>query len=183
MKLMLKLTGKECAGQVRLFRELSAACLIVVFLAGCVTGSSKPPKTQLEVRAIQTREYDERDTKAVMKALIDVLQDEGFIIRNADSSLGFLSAQKELDLERPGDRFFSAWGPGETPRWRKSAVIEASINISEFGSTTRVRANFQRKELDNLGGTLSVRPVDDERFFQYFFEKVNKGVYLQKEKI
>ena len=159
------------------------ASVVLLLGAGCVNQSIRPPKTQLEVRAIQTREYEERDMKAVMKALIDVLQDEGFIIRNADSNLGFLSAQKEVDLERPGDRFFSSFGPGDIPRWRKSAQIEASINVSEFGKTTRVRANFQRKELDNLGGTLGVRPLDDERFFQYFFEKVDKGLYLQRERI
>lgn len=153
-------------------------------LASCVPQNVEPPKSQLQVRQMQTREYDERDTKAVMKALIDVLQDEGFQIRNADVALGFISAQKEVDLERPGDRFFSSWSAdGTIPRWRKAAVIEASINVSEFGKTTRVRANFQRKELDNLGGTLGVKAMDDERFFQYFFEKVDKGLFISREKI
>ena len=74
-------------------------------------------------------------------------------------------------------------GPGEVPRWRKSAQIEASINVSEFGPTTRVRANFQRKELDNLGGVLSVKALDDQRFFQYFFDKVDQGLFLHREKL
>jgi len=159
------------------------AFFLVILLAGCVTQSITPPKTQLEIRALQTREYEDRDTKMVMKALIDVLQDEGFMIKNADSNLGFISAQKEVDIERAGDRFFGSFGPGEIPRWRKSAVVEASINVSEFGKTTRVRANFQRKELDNLGATIAVRQMDDSKFFQYFFEKVDKGLYLSREKI
>ncbi len=159
-----------------------AALSVLLLFPACVTQSVTPPKTQLEVRALQTREYDERDTKSVMKALIDVLQDEGFMIKNADSNLGFISAQKEIDIEQPGDRFFGSFA-GEIPRWRKSATVEASINISEFGKTTRVRTNFQRKELDNLGGTIGVRQIDDSRFFQYFFEKVDKGLYISREKI
>ncbi|NMC63048.1 MAG: hypothetical protein GYA55_07755 [SAR324 cluster bacterium] len=161
--------------------------LLLIFLffpAACTIPPAEAPKSQLQVRAIQTREYDERDMKTVMKSLIDVLQDEGFMIKNADSNLGFISAQKEVDIERPGDAFFGGFGrPREIPRWRKSAQIEASINISEFGKTTRVRANFQRKELDNIGATVAVYAIDDERFFQYFFEKVDKGLFIQKEKI
>lgn len=158
--------------------------LFILLLSSCAMQGERAPKTQLQVRAIQTREYDERDMKTVMKALIDVLQDEGFMIKNADSNLGFISAQKEIDIERPGDAFFGSFaGPGEIPRWRKSAQVEASINVSEFGKNTRVRANFQRKELDNIGATVGVRPIEDERFFQYFFEKVDKGLYIQREKI
>jgi hypothetical protein len=61
--------------------------------------SPTTPKTQLEIREIQTRSYDTPDTKMVMKAVLNVLQDEGYNIKNAETELGLLTASKEIDIE------------------------------------------------------------------------------------
>jgi hypothetical protein len=55
--------------------------------AGCAA-SVRPAQTQLEVRAIQTRTFDTADTKLVMKAMFNVLQDDGYVVKNAVSSWG-----------------------------------------------------------------------------------------------
>jgi hypothetical protein len=46
-----------------------------------------------------------------------------------------------------------------------------------------VRASFQRKVLDNRGGVLQVEPIDDPKFYQDFFSRMDKSVYLQKEQL
>ena len=48
------------------------------------------PMTQLEKRQFQTRTYDSADKALVMKAMLNVLQDEGFIVYNANPLLGFM---------------------------------------------------------------------------------------------
>ena len=54
-------------------------------------------------------------------------------------------------------------------------------NVSEFGQQTKVRVSFQRKVLDNRGDVVEVEPIDDPVFYQDFFSRMDKSLYLQKE--
>lgn len=167
-------------------KKHSVGILIALALSSCIWGHSTPPKTQLEIREFQTRDFDTGETKLVMKAILNVLQDEGFTIKNADSQLGFLAATKEVDLGG-GPTFNWNWGSSkgssEPARWDKIRVIDATANISEYGKQTRVRVSFQQKVLDNLGAVTHAKPIDDAKFYQDFFSKVDKGFFLQKEKL
>lgn len=157
--------------------------IFVALFAGCITTGAPPAKTQLQIREIQTRTFETSDTKLVMKALINVLQDDGYSIKNADADLGFISATKETDIENSSDIFWAKFGNKVDAHWRKTSIIEATVNVTEFGKECRVRASFQEKILDNLGGTLSVKQIEDGKFYQDFFAKVDKGLFLQKEKL
>lgn len=157
---------------------------LIPLIASCVTTGAPPAKTQLQIRETQTRTFDTQNTKPVMKALINVLQDDGYSIKNADADLGFISAMKETDIESSGDAFWAKFGHHtENARWKKTRVIEATVNVGEFGKECRVRASFQEKILDNLGGIMSVKQIDDGKFYQEFFSKADKGLFLQKEKL
>ena len=37
--------------------------------------------------------------------------------------------------------------------------------------------------LDNRGGVLQVEPIDDPKFYQDFFSRMDKSVYLQQEQL
>jgi hypothetical protein len=37
--------------------------------------------------------------------------------------------------------------------------------------------------MDNLGGVRKVGEIKDEKFYQNFFSKVDKAIFLQKEKL
>lgn len=61
-----------------------ASLTFFLLLAGCAIQQPAPPqKTQLEIREFQTRSYETKDIKMVMKSLLNVLQDDGFIVKNA----------------------------------------------------------------------------------------------------
>ena len=60
-------------------------------------------------------------------------------------------------------------------------TVEVSVNVTEYGSRSRVRANFLAKILDNKGDPAEVYTIDDPKFYQDFFSKVDKGVFLQKQ--
>ncbi len=156
---------------------------VVVALTGCMSGPRPVPKSPLEIRAIQTREYSTRDTKMVMKALLNVLLDEGFIAKNAVTELGLITAAKEDDLEDSSNAFLNQMLMGSEARWQKNAIVEASANVSEFGDETRVRITFQRKVYDNHGAVISVQTLDDPLYYQNFFSKVDKGIFIQKQRI
>lgn len=154
--------------------------LALLFCASC-TPQVEPPMTQLEIRVAQTREFDTSDIKLVMKTMMNVLQDEGYIIKNAVLDLGLLAAEKQINIENKAEAFFSTVLCGNQARWNKNQVLEASANVSEFGARTRVRINFQIKTFDNFGCVKDIIDVKDSEIYQEFFDKVYKGIFLQKE--
>jgi hypothetical protein len=71
--------------------------LIVLFLVGgCATQGPNVTGTssQLQTRQIQTREYETLDKKMTMRSVIATLQDLGFVIDDADPSLGTVTATR-----------------------------------------------------------------------------------------
>jgi len=181
-------------------RRAGAALLVAAAtaLAGCAT-SVQPPKTQLEIREYQTRTFDTADSKLVMKAMLNVLQDDGYVVKNAVVDLGLITASKEIDLTpgRSGDAgagLGGTWifggrggfvfgGPQTATNYPKTEVRDFTGNVSEFGNQTSVRVSFQRKVLDNRGNVVEVQPIDDPTFYQDFFSRMDKSLYLQKERL
>jgi hypothetical protein len=167
--------------------------LMLGFLVSCTIVTQQTDqshqRTQLETREFQTRVFDTDDTKLVMKAMLNVLQDEGFVVKNAVTDLGLLSATKEIDLtrNRGSNDFWSEFFESMSKRndnqniYKKFKIVEASVNVSEFGKQSKVRANFQAKVLDNAGNTVEVYQVDDPKYYQDFFSKVDKGIFIQKQ--
>jgi hypothetical protein len=108
----------------------------------------------------------------VMKALLNALQDEGFIVRTANTDLGLIMASKEKSrLE---------WY-GLTSRSDATYSWDCSVNVTAFGQQTKVRINVQLKK--SLGGRESVAEFDDPTYYQSFFAKVDKSVFIQKERL
>lgn len=138
-------------------------------------------RSQLEVRQMQTREFGSSDTKMIMKAMLNVLQDDGFIVKNAVPELGLLSATKEMDTENGAEAVLSTLLVGRHARWEKNAIIEATANVTEFGDKTRVRITFQQKRFDNYGQVKDLNTIEDPLFYQGFFSKVDKGVFIEDQ--
>ena len=156
---------------------------VVAAFAGCASTDERleAARTQLQIREFQTRSFDAADHATVMKAMLNVLQDEGYIIKNADAALGFISATREIDVAKKLNATVKRLWSGKDARWEKNTVEECSANVTRIGDQCRVRVNFQVKLLDNLGNVLEIDHVDDALRYQDFFSKVDKSIYLQKE--
>ena len=169
--------------------------------AGCAA-APPPPKTQLEVREYQTRVFDTADTNMVMKAMFNVLQDDGYVVKNAVVELGLITATREVDVA-PGQSgsggggyfgglggfLFGGPGPGgiivspPPASYPKTEVLDFTGNVSAFGKQTKVRVSFQRKVLDNRGDVVSVEAIDDLKLYQDFFSRMDKSLFLQNENL
>ncbi|MFC1678018.1 hypothetical protein ACFL3G_13285 [Planctomycetota bacterium] len=170
-----------CSGLI-----FSSGCGAVDATAGAVGGIFKEKKiarTQLEIRQMQTREFEAKNTKETLKAMLNVLQDDNFIIEQVNADMGFFNARKTLDTE---DTLAKVWGTfwwGPNAQWIENSVVDCTANVTEHGEKVRVRANFQIKQMNNKGGVEKVNTIDDPKFYQEFFSKVDKGIFLEKEKI
>ncbi|WP_456465743.1 hypothetical protein [Persephonella sp.] len=156
--------------------------IILSINMGCA-GKSQPLKSQLEIRSYQTKVFDTKNTKLVMKAVVDTLQDNGFIIKNANTDLGIIVATKEADIESKTQAFFATLLFGYQARWKKVQQVESSVNVSPFGGKTKVRAVFTVKVLDNKGNPVEIINIDNPKYYQDFFSKVNKSLFVLQEKI
>ncbi|MGA9750187.1 MAG: hypothetical protein WBS54_00180 [Acidobacteriota bacterium] len=153
----------------------------LILLAGCA--AKKPVQSQLQIREFQTRTFSDTDMKLAMKAMMNVLQDDGFIIKQGSLELGLLSAEKQVDVESHGEAFWAVFFAGSQARYKKNSVFECSVNVSDFGSAARVRANFQMRLINNKGELMEVQRVEDAAYYQDFFSKVDKALFLAKEKL
>jgi hypothetical protein len=182
--------------------------LLLVCAVSCVPQEEpEPEKTQLEIRECQTRTFEVNNYSGVMKSVLDVLQDDGFMVRNVSSDLGFLSATKEIGLNerysasRDNDTTFdlasdmgfgfsvgrgfgvSGSSPRRNARYPTHKCIEATINVSKFGNQVRVRASFQSKVFDTNDAVMRVEQITDDVFYQDFFAKVDKGIFIYQQDI
>ena len=158
--------------------------LLFLFALSCAPAANvEPEKTQLQIREFQTRTFDVDNELMVMKAVASVLLDEGFIIKDAVTELGIISATKEVDIENGSEKFFSILFFGANARWAKNSVIESTVNVSKFGKQVKVHVIFQVKSMNNVGEVMLVQQVDDEQYYRDFFSKVDKGIFIQKEGI
>lgn len=73
--------------------------IISILLGGCVATMKDQVldtnnESQLQKRSYQTRAFDTENKQKVLRAVIATLQDLGFVIDRADSTLGSVSATK-----------------------------------------------------------------------------------------
>lgn len=169
--------------------------IFIVFLIATPVNAKKnyeyktpapPQKTQLEKRQIQTRTYNDVDKALIMKAMLNVLQDEGFIVNNANPLLGFISGSKEFDVTDKSINIEKEFGTNSRSlAWGgiRVATIEATANVTEYGKEIKVRVTFKRKLLNMYGNAQVINEIDDEKYYQDFFSKVDKAIFIQKQKI
>jgi len=158
-----------------------------LLLSGCVTTQGPPPApemSQVQVRQLQIREYDDVGETSVIKAVIAALQDEGFIISAANSELGLVTAAMEVrDEDKDTKGWAEFWyGPG-MGTYQTTKRFETSATIQKHKTSVRVRINIVAKALTNAGGIVWTQPVYEAKVYQDIFSKVDKAVFLAKENI
>lgn len=160
-----------------------AALLICGSLVGCTTGHQQPLKTQLEVREFQTRLFDTTKTDEVLSAVVEAFQDQGFMVKNVVPQVGLVSASRDTDVEDAGLATFQMMMFGQNAIWSKNSTIEATANVKTVAGKTKVRANFQEKVMNNRGTVDRVNTIEDPKFYQNFFDKIGKSIFIEKQKI
>ncbi len=166
-----------------------AAALFVsaAVLSACEQTSEKPPEvvvmTQLETRQLQTREYEDNDLIAGMKAVISAFQDEGYLINSANEILGVVTASFDVKskIDEATKRYVEDWTYNAT--YQTITRYEISASVSERNRGLRIRVNIAKKALNQNGGVIWSVPVQEPTFYQTLFSKIDKSLFLAREKI
>jgi hypothetical protein len=168
---------------------------LALLLAACAatTRSERPgaPQAPLELRQVQTRTFDTPDARLVLKAALNVLQDQGFVIQQAEFELGIVTAVTEWRSGQRSQALRVLKWVAALPTYGASlllptgrdefSVVEAVVNVNSDAERTRVRISMVAKVRDDKGAIRSVSPVDDPLAYQRILAGLDKAVYLQKE--
>ena len=142
------------------------------------------PLTQLEKRQFQTKTYDANDNLLAMKAILNVLQDDGFIVYNVNSLLGYIYAIKDFDMSDPNIDIPKEFGVTKSRlsyNGVKVATLEVGVNVTQYGDKSRIRANFKRKLLNEYGNAQMIEDIEEPAFYDNFYTKIDSAILLQKQ--
>lgn len=190
---------------------ISFVLLICIFL--CSTPAAVYAKkvknlSQLERRAVETRFFDTADSTQVMKAVINTLQDSGFIIQEIEPELGYIRANKTYKRKFvnrgrvAGQSFmlalftaYTVFSYGSTAAYMadptrkisnelhaKTVVVDTNVNVEKFGKhKTKVRIVFSQKVLLNADGYSYVKSAPT-RIIKVVDPKVYQEFFAQLDK-
>jgi len=142
--------------------------ILILAVAGCAT---PPPKSALELQAIQSKEF-ETSKKIAFAATISVLQDSGYIISAANFDTGFISSTSPVKQHDP---FF---GDRQMHHVKANAFVEEIVP-----NRTKVRVNI----VDSLETSSSKgekggeeTPIETPEMYQDIFAKIQQGIFVRK---
>ncbi len=133
--------------------------LVLLTGIGCMNSRKQLLRTessQVMLRSIQSRVFDTTDKEKTLRTIISTLQDLGFVIDQADATLGSVSATK-----------------------LKKYDLRMTVTVRPRGKMqTLVRANAQFS-----GRYKEAIPVEDPEPYQQFFTSLGKAMFLEAHEI
>jgi hypothetical protein len=170
---------------VVLAAALTGAC------ASAPKGGGLQPSSPLELRQAQSRTFETAAPRLVLKAALNVLQDQGFVIRHADADLGIVTAAMEWQSSQPNKGLRILKWVAAVPTYGAAlllptgrtewSVIEANVNVTPEAAHTRVRISLVTRVTGKNGEVRSFSPVDDPLVYQRLLNALDKAVFLESE--
>ncbi len=169
--------------------------LLALFLGACASvpdsAGVRPPQSPLELRQAQSRSFETADSRLVLKAALNVLQDQGFVIRHADAELGIVTAVMEWRSRQPNRGLRVLKWVAAVPTYGAALLvpsgrtefssIEANVNVTPEAARTRVRVSLVSRVTGKNGEVLRVSPVEDPLAYQRLLAGLDKAVFLEHE--
>jgi len=166
-------------------KALLIGAISIVFI-GCGGNMAPPPPkqmSQLEWRELQSKQFDTDNKMLVMRAIVAALQDEGYTIQSSNNDLGLITGVLEINELDSSNKNAQEFWYGQASGYQTSKRINVSTTTTVINGRTRVRINMTAKGLSESGGTLWSQPVQQQKPYQDIFQKVDKSIFLQKEKL
>lgn len=164
--------------------------LILINLTSCVPipqDIMRPPAETLKIREQQSRTFEVNSDKQLLRSSISVLQDMGYAIKESSSDYGVLTATKEASAISSGQVLLCvasiALGSKPPPidKTQYITVTVVIIDNHECGKAT-ARATFQRI-IEKTDGSKNSEIVTDQNVYCEFYEKLDKSLFLEVNRI
>jgi hypothetical protein len=138
------------------------AMLLIIMSAGCATTQL----TALQRRTLESRDLEGKYDDA-FRATVQVLQDEGYIIENADFKSGVIQGETGVKQD--------FWGV-----MRNS---EVTATLEQFGENTvkeRISLVNKNKASSQYGTHENSARIEDPEFFQRIYDNIQKEMFVRQ---
>lgn len=172
--------------------------LSCITLCGCASMQDDVPKekTSIDIQAMQIRQFD-CSFKDAFASVIDVFQDQGFVIQTSDSNTGLIVARGSTKDVAHSTHTSNSWHSGKSPVDKNSYLV-CTVRIEEIATNmTSIRVSFANETSEPLvhnspnhnglkkrgGGNRtknSRKFIEDKKFYSNFFEKIDKSIFVRK---
>jgi len=163
---------------------------VALLLAGCANIPNdlmKPCAETLKMRAAQSHSFNVSSDKQLMRASVSVLQDMGYTIKESCTEYGVLTATKEASAVSTGQVIGAVALTilcGDAPPIDKTQYITATMVVldkSEDGQAI-ARVTFQRV-IVRTDNSYYTQVITDQNVYQEFYEKLDKALFLEVNRI
>jgi len=140
----------------------------------------------MERRHLQTRVFRTNDEKHILGACAGLLQDLGFSIDETESGLGLIVASKERSAVETGQvvgAFFLTLLSGTSVAYDKYQRMRACVVTRRLPKGIAVRVTFQRVVWNTRNQITRREGLFNRKFYQEFFGKLSKAVFLEAQDI
>ena len=138
-------------------------------------------KTSAE-RQLQIRFYDTTKEYDLLISCVQLLQDMGYELEEAEEDLGLIVGGKTRDATDTGQevaRAFYIIMTGASYATDDKQRIRASIVVSPGGENrSKVRVTFQRMIWNEIGQVTKLEQLKDPEIYQRFFSELDKSIFL-----
>lgn len=138
--------------------------------------------SQVKLRAAQSRVFDTTNPLIVLSALVETMQDLGFMVDALDVELGIVSAKKYVELERsyvPDPSYLL---------YRPDALLIFTRNVRTWGPfhhrsdlvrlTVTVRKRNESQFVVRASAQFYLRAVENPVPYQQFFRALEQSLFL-----
>ena len=146
-----------------------------------------PDAKYLERRNIETRIFDTNNTKELLIASAQLLQDMGYKITETDIDIGVITASK---LREKGNAFgkglliVAAALNGQQAVYEDTQKFYVSIVTTKVNNKQiKTRVTFAHVVYDNLGKVVKIEKLNDVNLYKEFFDKLGQSVFLTANNI
>lgn len=191
-------------------KKIISIFLIVLFCSlnlKVFAAQKVPLKTTMEIRSIQTHLFDTPNEMLVTRAVINTLQDNGFIIQDIEPDLGYIRAKKEVKLKRTDKGRVSLYCAEfayygiltglsfginapfliiPTMHMKNelalhTVIFDSNVNIEKLGRKTKVRFTVIEKILENGDGYTTVKS-SPRKVVRHYEPEIYKEFFNQIDK-
>ena len=135
----------------------------------------------MQSRQIQSRRFDTADEKKILRGCALLLQDLGFNLTASESAVGLLNAQKDrtaVETEQVVGKGLAAIFLETDIQIDARQKIQASIVTRPQNGKIIVRVTFQRIVYDDHGNVSRQEPINEPDYYQEFFGRLSKSLFL-----
>ena len=168
--------------------KLVTLILAVLLQSGCTSIPADAfalSPSSLADRQMQSRRFDTIDESLLLNTGLGVLQDLGYVIDEANSELGVLTASKTADAENAGQitgaivlllLTGAMMDTDDDQVIRICVVLQRSIERTD---SFVVRMTMQRVVYNRSGAVARVESITAPELYQAFFDKLSKAAFLE----